>query len=78
MSWQHISFFLLCFYHYGALSPQTKEFIDDLQAAVKPKGHARPGIANYFHFVDMALVPERQKRPSPLGDSREEFIGYTW
>ena len=25
----------------GALSPQTKEFIDALQAAVKPKGHAR-------------------------------------
>ena len=25
----------------GALSPQTKQFIDELQAAVKPKGHAR-------------------------------------
>ena len=25
----------------GALSPQTKQFIDDLQAAVKSKGHAR-------------------------------------
>ena len=28
----------------GTLSPQIKEFIDDLQAAVKTKGHARFSI----------------------------------